>query len=197
MPSPYTYDLYKGKPQTFEQFAMTCARAFVATIMMRDEPLAAPIREFEPSTFASDELRRVHERIQKLQAMSPDEIRAAEATEWANLTEQNERWRGEQAARRARYEAMRVEVEAWTPPTAEHVELKAFMADQLRQAIESESFEYDLGERLEPLAWWAAQVAKANRAVEYFQKEEAAEIARADSRNAWVRALRESLAVPT
>lgn len=45
MPTGYTVGIADGKITTFEQYAMTCARAFGALVMMRDDPFDAPIPE--------------------------------------------------------------------------------------------------------------------------------------------------------
>ncbi len=50
MPTGYTADIAKGI--TFQQYAWSCARAFGALVMMRDEPSDAPIPEaFTPSDY--------------------------------------------------------------------------------------------------------------------------------------------------
>ena len=41
MPTGYTAGILEG--ETFEQYALQCAKAFGALVMMRDEPSDAPI----------------------------------------------------------------------------------------------------------------------------------------------------------
>ncbi len=79
MPTGYTAAIKDGI--TFKQFALTCARAMGALIMMRDEPSGAEIpAAFPPSTFHRDQLARLSDELGNLRAMTVAEIeKAAEA----------------------------------------------------------------------------------------------------------------------
>ena len=45
MPTGYTADIQDGKITTLREYALSCARAFGALIMMRDDPHDAPIAD--------------------------------------------------------------------------------------------------------------------------------------------------------
>ena len=60
MPTGYTAKLME-QGQTFPEFIMSCARAFGALIMMRDDPANAPIPEkFEPSDYHVRALKKAY-----------------------------------------------------------------------------------------------------------------------------------------
>jgi hypothetical protein len=64
MPTGFTADICKGAEVSFEDFAMTCARAFGALYSMRDEPMDAPIPEtFVASGYHADELEKAKARL--------------------------------------------------------------------------------------------------------------------------------------
>lgn len=52
MPTGYTASVADGTTTTLRAFALQCARAFGATVTMRDDPMSAEIPErFEPGGF--------------------------------------------------------------------------------------------------------------------------------------------------
>lgn len=196
MPTGYTATLYDGD-QDFEDFALDCARAFGALVTLRDSPTVSVPREFEADTSYHDErLAAAKARLRELESMSLDEVgdaieeerRKAEARRAELVEKRNDL--------RARYEAMLEAVEWWTPPTADHLGLKKFMAEQLQQAIDFDCGDIgiDLPDEITLEAWVDKERKAALRNVEYHAAEREKEIERAASRTAWIRALRESLA---
>lgn len=196
MPTGYTAKLYEGEEQTFPDFAMTCARAFGALIEMRDMGLDARIPdEFEPPTYHEKEIRIAKARLATLGEMTPENAARHAKEDYDQAVIAREKAETERNARRERYEAMLADVDKWQPPTEEHQGLKTFMADQLRESIKFDcGMDYwpDLP-TLDGAEWMAQQVAKAERDVAYHTEEHQKELERTESRNAWVRALRESL----
>lgn len=60
MPTGYTHGVQDGTVTEFRDFALICARAFGATILMRDDPMDAPIPdEFQSSTYHLDRLKEL------------------------------------------------------------------------------------------------------------------------------------------
>lgn len=199
MPSGYTSDLYEGKPQTFEQFVLSCARAFGALIMMRDEPWDATIPEkFEPSDYHDRALAEAEQRLERVVSMSQDDLAAELRTEGLKRHRMIRESQVKARAVRERCEAMLAEVEAWTPPTSDHDGLKKFMREQLEETIRFDGDErdyYSLYALLpdDPREYRQQQIEKAKRDIAYHTDERRKEIERTESRNAWVAALRESL----
>lgn len=194
MPTGYTSDIYDGKAVTFEEFALGCARAFGALVTMRDDPRDAEIpQEFAPSLYharaAGDARRRLDE------VLAWDEADAQDAADTAHLeavqhaaevTKRN-------SELRERYEAMLVMVNAWEPPTEDHVEFKKFMADQLQSSIDGDTYTVSVPDPVTPEQYVIDQTERAKRDIAYHEAEQAKEYERAEQRTAWVKALRASL----
>lgn len=182
---------------TLEQFAMRCARHFGALIDMHDEPMETPI----PEEFEVDEhYRKGYEKAkaeyenfiadlptdEELEEMYNDYV----AEQMENAKQENE----ERRIIRERYEAMLAKVRKWLPPTKEHFGLKELMEQQLTESIEWDCKEY------EPLLIakerFMSRSKEAELLKEYMEisKERLEEeIARVDSKNKWLKNLRESL----
>lgn len=135
MASGYTYGVKDGTVTSFRDFAQTCARAFGANILMRDEPLGASIREYEPNTYHRDELERAKARLYDAERMTLEEAghlaAAAQNKALKALAESREAW----ALELVRYNQMLAAARAWEPPTPDHEGLKRFMIEQLEESI--------------------------------------------------------------
>jgi hypothetical protein len=195
MPTGYTADIAKGI--TFEQYALACARAFGALILMRDDPSDAPIPErFEPSDYSVKALAEAKAELTHLDAMSVTETAAAADAEYAAETERCSQRRAEYTELRNKYNAMLAQVVQWEPPTPDHVKYKEFMVEQIRSSIDGDCNEKYITEPalLTGQQWLMRKITEARRSVAYHEKSHAEEIERTDNRNAWIKALRDSLA---
>lgn len=196
MPTGYTVDVVDGKVTEFPDFAMTCARAFGALILMRDDPMDAEIPEkFEPSPHYASTLADAESRLSELRAMTPDAIRGAyEVAHVAAVSYWSES-EAKAALARRRCEAMLAEVEAWKPPTTDHVEMKKFMRDQLTETIEFDgNHRSPRPSRQDPATWHQGEIRDTERRIEYYREAMEKDRQRAVERTEWVRKLRESLA---
>lgn len=194
MPTGYTAAVKDGI--TFEQFAMNCARAFGALIMMRDDPSDESIPErFEPSDYHAKALEKARDRLATLEAMSEADANGNARAEYDKAVERHREQLAECQALSDKYHAMLSRVVQWQPPTPEHQGLKDFMATQLRESIDWDCFtKYITAPLLQPgIAWLAVQIEQARKDVAYHIRERAAEVERTESRNAWIAALRSSL----
>src|SRR5687768_6886698 len=72
MPTGYTHPVVDGKITEFNDFALSCARAFGALITMRDDAMDAPIpEEFKPETnYHDDRIAADTKRMGEIQAMT-------------------------------------------------------------------------------------------------------------------------------
>ena len=184
MPTGYTSKLYEGESQTPREFILMCSRAFGATIDQRDEPFVS---------YHDEALAKARVLVKEAPAWSDEE---ADRRAWAEHVEAVTAWRKSEAKRaeiRARYEAMLMEVDRWSPPTADHQGLKVFMIEQLRGGIDFDCKPYDPPAARLGSEYRADVIKQANRDVEYHTKERAEKIRRAASANAWIAALYESL----
>lgn len=197
MPTGYTSIVADNENFTFPEFAMRCARNFGALIMMRDEPLDAPIPEkFEPSDYEKNEYEKAKVAYDNFIANPPsDEDLEKQYNEYVAL--EMERFAAASAdkdIKRRRYNAMLLRVLKWHPPTPEHEGLKEFMIDQLHDSIDFDCSEY------QPVISDREGYIARNRSGEYlkeeldfYEKKWHDEIERTNSRNKWLKELRESL----
>lgn len=197
MPTGYTSAVADGTMTDFADFAMQCARAFGATITMRDDPMSAPIPErFEASDYHRTELKKTLARLERLARMSPIEAQtecqafnAMRLRAWAESCDRR-------AIQRARYQAMVGQAMAWAPPTSEHEGLKRFMIQQL-----SESIDIDCSSKYGPLyptpmrwpEWLEREREQVRHDIAYHSRNLADDVRRANERTSWVLDLRGSL----
>jgi hypothetical protein len=191
MPTGYTADL----PKTFPEFALRCARAFGATIEMRDLPMDAPIPdEFKPSDYHVSELKKAQAEFLKKSRWTIDVAeREANASYKKALTE----WRRNKQKTTdlaEHYSLMIREVKRWTPPSNDHVGMKKFMLEQLNSSLEFDCQGYGKPKCLSGSDYKTQQLAHHSRDIKYHTEENKKECERAAERTKWVRDLRESLA---
>jgi hypothetical protein len=198
MPTGYTGKLHEGEPQTFEEFALSCARAFGALITMRDDPSDAPIPEkFEPDSYYLEALDRNRTELRTVSSLSEAACEARAQTEYEDDIAARAKRLGEMAVIRERYEAMLARVRAWTPPTSEHHEMKSFMVQQLEESIKwdcgTDYYERNEPKRKTGVQWREDKIASLTQAIGRNSEEHAKEHARAVQRTRWVNDLRRSL----
>ena len=197
MPTGYTAGVQSGKVTDFSEFAMQCARAFGALIMMRDEPSSAEIPErFEPSNFNLKRKAEAEAELKRLEVMTDEEIKVARDVAEAKRIADRTNYNDTKAEQKERYEAMLAKVDCWVPPTVDHAEMKKFMRDQLIESIDFDCSPSTWDEDPLPPAedWHKNQVNKAHQDITYYEEKHNEEVARTESRNEWLRQLRESLA---
>jgi hypothetical protein len=200
MPSGYTSGVYEGKVTDAQEFILTCARAFGATIMMRDEPLNTPIPEFQPSTDYYDKnLERAIKQLEEYKQMSIREAEGKAHEDYQNEIERIKNNREEKLKIKKRYLEMLVKVELWEPPTEDHVNLKEYCIKQLKEGIEHDCGILDSdylnvnkvlwksGEQ-----WLEENIKRCERDIEYHTKERKKEVERTNERNLWIRQLKNS-----
>ena len=194
MPTGYTAAVADGTVTDFATFALQCARAFGATILQRDDPAKDPPRLIPVSDYHAKRIVEAEARLAELQAMTVEEAGRRADADHAKAVEERWRYRRERRATESRYEAMRADVEKWTPPTPDHAGLRKFMLDQIADSVKFDCVEY--GE--DPVAktgaeWLAAERAKAAHDIGYHRNGDAEEQERTRTRHEWIRALYLSL----
>lgn len=194
MPTGYTAAIADGID--FKTYAMNCAHAFGALVELRDSPNAPIPDEFKPSTYHAEAIEKARADLIALAKMTPAEGERAAAKAFDDAETNRAVRLQEKRDLRAKYEAMLAKVNAWTAPTPEHVGYHEFMRTQIEQSIRfdcDESYYLKPTKRMTGAEWAADRLASLQRDVAYHTKEHAAEVERAASRTAWVRALRQSL----
>ena len=194
MPTGYTYPVVEGKISDFPTFAMTCARAFGALVTMRDDPADAPIpEEFKPSDWNEKRLAESRAKLAEIQALTPEQAEAVAAAEYTAALASHEEYERKEQEAEQRLDAMLEKVNAWKPPTAEHVEMKNFMIEQIRISKRGD-YRSKPPEKLGGRDWMREKIEKLHHDIGYHAAEHAKEVARAAGRTEWIKALRASLA---
>lgn len=196
MPTGYTSIIEKGA--TFERFVWTCARAFGAMIMMRDDSLDAPIpQEFQPSKYNFEEIEKAKARLYDLERLTIEQAESRARAEYTSECQRVADYREEKRQLRQKYDVMLERVRAWEPPTPDHVELKKFMVQQIEESIQFDcgNYEPDEPKLRSGRDWLAKVVAGATRDVAYHEREWKAEVERTKGRNDWMAALRKSVPI--
>jgi hypothetical protein len=198
MPTAYTSPIADGI--TFNEYAMGCARAFGALIMMRDHPQNEEIPEsFEASKYHKDAIEKEAMELEELLAM--DHFTAAAKARDAHQ-KHIDYHAGEIAKEEylaAKYKAMMAEVEAYKSPSPDHDNFKKFMADQIKESIKFDCESNYHREAIESARFMSGEewiLNEKNRledSIAYHQREHQKELDRTNNRNEWVRKLRNSL----
>jgi len=195
MPTGYTAKLC-NEEQSFQQFAMSCARAFGACMSMREESQDSEIPIFEPSDYHDKELAKAEEKLETLKNMLPkDKVAYGQAIKDKDVKYHKERI-ATIALTNARLNDMRRKVNAWTPPTEDHQEMRKFMHQQLTISLDDTDYHERKLDELEtqvPINIQIDAVKKALRDIKYHTEERLKEIKRVKGRNDWVSQLKDSL----
>jgi DNA repair exonuclease SbcCD ATPase subunit len=196
MPTGYTAKLVESG-QTFEEFVLTCARAFGACIEMRDEPLSKPVPEkFEVNPWHKNQLRAAKAELTRLKKLTATKKKVLGEKQRAQEIKSHEQYIQKQAAENARINQMILKVKAWEPPTPDHQGIKDFMLEQLNMSLGSSEYsERSLAQAKtrKPLDYYQAALRSAERDIKYHEEKMQEEVTRTDGRSDWVRQLRESI----
>jgi hypothetical protein len=206
MPTGYTAPVGDGKMTEFADYALNCARAFGALIMLRDsdQSLEATKRYIAAEAYnhaAEDSyhvrsLATAKTKVASLKAMTDEEIMAAAQAARDERLAANEQYRQEKALTQQRYEAMIAKVEGWEPPTEDHGKFKEFMLSQLTESISFDCGDFDWPAPelpATPAIWRAQQLAQTYQEIARAELSIAEEQARNEERRSWVTNLVESL----
>lgn len=196
MPTGYTASVVDGKITDFNQFALQCARAFGALIDMRDDPWDAPIpEELKPSDYNLKKLVELRERSAELQSMTAEQVRTACEKDYTEACASRAQSKARDQLENDRLDQIEKQVLAWQPPSANHAEMKTFMLYQIRISYHDIDFHetYGLVKKRTPTDWLNEQLEKVQKDIGYHAAEYEKEIERTNSKNLWIKQLRESL----
>lgn len=160
--------------------------------MSLDSPVPT---EFKPSSYHTEQLEKAEADVARIKAWDDTEADRQAQLAFERATHEYQESQARELAMRERYETMLAKVQAWTPPTQEHRELKNFMVKQLEKSIDFDcNTTYpEVPERLSGAAYKEQQLHSARWQVSYHTEHGEEEIKRAKERTDWVRALRQSL----
>lgn len=185
---------------SLRDFILRCSRAMGALIMMRDDPADAPIPEsFEPSKYHTEKLVGLEKELAELKSMDDAQLNACAEDEYNNAVSDNEKYLREKISLKERYNKMLSAVNSWEPPTQEHFGLKSFMQEQIKGSIDfdCDTSYYDNKSitKLTGQQWKESRLKTLLKDIAYHTHENGKEVSRTESRNLWIKQLRESLPI--
>ncbi len=159
--------------------------------MQRDDPMSDPPKAPEKSDYHTEELAKARKKLKSLMIMAEAEKIERFVREVNKIRKQNKEWEDDRTQKNKRYADMRSEVEAWEPPTPDHVGMKKFMLEQIDISMEKTPYSQD--EPTSANALHAEEIAIARRDIEYHTEEDAKEEMRMKERADWIAKLYASL----
>lgn len=196
MPTGYTEGVQKGRITEFPEFALLCARAMGACVMLRDEPLSSDIPEFKPSTYYLEALEKAKREYDEWENMTEEQRFATYESECAKNIEMANKYIAQEQVEKSRYEAMLEQVHRFEPPTADHVGLKNFMIEQLTDSIKFDcgsDYWEEMKKAVSFEEWESTKHDELYSNIGRYAKEWEEEQTRTVSRNKWIKQLREAL----
>lgn len=195
MATGYTADLSDGKPVSFEEFALRCARGFDSLIDMRDMALDAKIpAEIVPSTYHFEAAESERSRLAEIKNWNAAQAEKKAKADFNKIVAESKKEAADNARRAKAYVAMIVKVFAWEPPTEEHVALKNFMLAQLTESLNHDCFhEPVFPRRLSWNQYRNEEIEMAKRNIAYHEKEYKSDVKTAQKNTEWITQLVQSL----
>lgn len=198
MPTGYTAKIEEGI--SFKEYALSCARNFGALIMMRDEPMDAPIPDkFEKDSYYQESLERAKAELEKYQSFTLNDWRGEFEAYRLKTVERYLEQIQKNKDLRQKYENMLAKVRKYEAPSPDHVNYKKFMETQILESIEfdcmSDYYERAL-EKLGRTHWREYKdqmLSGAKRDISYYQEQLDKDEERGEDRNEWIRLLKESV----
>lgn len=191
MPTGFTSKMYEGKPETFEEFVLHCARGTGAFIMQRDNDPNEPPKMRQAEPYYAISLGKAKNDLHLWEYMDADDKYSL----WGDYKVQTEddikRRKQQNTLRLSMYEHRLREVEAWNAPEMLQ-SLKNFMIDQIKSSIDFDIHEYPQ-KIMEFDDWEANEDERRRRSVEYSQESYDEEIERVKRQNEYTALLYSSL----
>jgi len=196
MPTGYTHRVQNGEITTLRDFAMVCARAFGATITMRDDPSDKPIPEkFEPTDYHLKAIKEAEERFNLLRNMTKEQAEQEAKAQYEKRVANQKQGLERIAQESARYRKMLAQIQEWQPPE-ELNGIKDFMTQQITSSLEFDCQTSYYNTDIKPLTgdeWLITEMKDVSEDIAYHTREHASEVKRVDDRNHWLATLRASL----
>lgn len=195
MPSGYTSDIYEGKDVSAKEFILKCARAFGATILMRDEPLDKEIPTFKPDKFYLSELEKVKQKLEIYKNMSVEEAQKMLDNSFEKEVESYHKRMKNNSELEERYRKVLNGVNQWSPPSDDHIKLKEYAINQLEESISFDCNQSYLNPPVKQDAteWLDLMINDTENKIVRYKQQWDEEVKRTNERNEWVKALKESL----
>lgn len=196
MPTGYTSYIQDGKIDNAKDFIMLCARAFGATVTMREESLDIPISKFKPDTYHLDSLNKAMVKLEQAKNKTNEEIQKEIDESYSKEMDYRKQVIKERSELKQKYLNILNDIYSWKEPTPEHKNLKDFAISQIKESIDWDcDTEYYEKEYIKPTIEESRKLSieSALKDIEYHSKNYSEEVKRTDERNKWINDLRDSL----
>jgi len=198
MPTGYTSKIYDGTEKyDWKDFIITCARAFGATVEMRDEPLDVKIPdEFTPNTYYKDSLKKSQDKLEYYKNMTLEIADKLAQKEYEHEIKSDIKYSKKQEELRQRYQEVKNDIDKWNPPTIEHNGLKEFAIKQLNESINWDccgSYKNDNVVKKSAQEYIDYHIKDCLKDIENYTKKWNEEVERCKEGSLWVRQLKDSL----
>ena len=199
MPTGYTANI--ATDESFENFVLGCARAFGACMHQRDDTSSERPKLREETPYYEEKLPEALAELGYLQSLNDKQQEEygeeARNENIASIQKSLE----EKSILRAKYQEMLNKVGAWTPPTSNHNELKAFMTKQIVDSInfdcKTDYYVEELQKAItkKPVDYYNDAVKSAEWNCNYYEEEMLKEEKRITESNDWIIQLYKSLGI--
>ena len=191
MPTGYTSGIEKG--MTFKEYATNCAKAFGANILMRDEPMSAPIKTYETDPYYVNKLLDTIKEKEEFLKLSEEQKKELWNKEHRDYVTERTAWNNKNQSLREKYEAMLAKVNSFEPPTEDHVNYKEFMKSQLVESIKFDCYVHEIKEQESFEDWLDIKLNGFEKDITYYTEKNEEEISNNTGRNTWNEKLFEAL----
>jgi vacuolar-type H+-ATPase subunit I/STV1 len=196
MPTGYTAELVE-KGMEFNDFVLTCARAFGACIELREDKLApAPKKISRKDDYYSNALKNAIKELSDFEKMSDEKQLKTENRKRELEIKRCDEMLEKYSETNQRLKEMEQKVERWVPPTDDHKNLKTFMLEQIKMSYEDLGYYRKEKERLQaldPKEMIASTIENLKHNVKYYTKEIESGQDKYENRDKWLEDLYSSL----
>lgn len=199
MPTGYTTDIENDIE--FEDFVLGCARAFGACIHQRDDNMKIKPALREVETYYFEHAKSAAAELAKLEVMKPQDRVEYAKNQIARELEVEQEYFNKKVLLKNKYDAMLERVQAWSPPTSDHDQLKKFMIQQIEESIKFDCNTSYALERItnlsqqNPSSYFATALESARRDVKFYSEQYEKHMVAVRESNAWITELYKSLGV--
>lgn len=196
MPTGYTAKIADGI--SFNDFALSCARAFGACIEQRDDDPSDKPKTQNPCHYHLDKLEKAHRELANFKKMSNRRLRQKWGNEMRRQAISALGSLQKKEALRKKYAKMLEQVKAWVPPTIDHQGLKEFMEKQITESMDwdcdpKHTIELGLKDLADFPTWKKSVLKSLQWDIDYYAKRGQEDLQRTTERNSWIRDLYQSL----
>lgn len=197
MPTGYTAAVQSGEVTELKDYILKCARNFGACMHMRDDPLNKSLQHRQPSDYHLKQLEKANEELKKYQQITDEEIQTAIDEYIIRENKYREDYINTKKKDKIKYEVMLEKVNAWQPPTKNHIKLKEFAIEQLESSIKFDcqvsAYEYEVIDIPTVDEYRSIRIEGALKDIKYHTKRYQEELKRCREVNTWIDNLIESL----